>query len=110
MKIPYLLLTAMLIICGCTPSPQGDQAPVETAAEDSGETQVELNLSRELLQDTELDDADIAEDPALLDDMFEAERDEKRVKLSGSVLTDEEASELTERVEGAEVKVEIKTK
>ena len=46
----------------------------------------------------------------LLPNMFEGDAHTDKVRMSGKLLTDEEATKLQNRVDGAEVKIEISTK
>ena len=71
----------------------------------------ELNLSLDLIHDivSETDGEELV-DPQILPQLVDQEALAKRVKLKGKVLTDKEALDMKDRIEGVELKIEIKTK
>ncbi len=124
MTVPALLLAVTLAAAGC------NQGPAENGAADSSAPGVTesnapdsapqppppapLDLSDEHLQgllDESGDAGDaLPERDRLLPDYFAEEKDPRKVKVTGGVLTDEEAASLRDAIDGAEVKVEVRTR
>ena len=101
-----VLILAMLAVACDGNAPSGS-APTETIEPAESQAQ-ELNLSRELVDDETT--VELADPDEVLPDLFEEDAEGKRVRLSGKVLTKEEAENLQSTVDGAEVKLERKTK
>ena len=104
MKFALMLFSSVLLLnAGCGADNVSPTPPDETSAPPAV-----LDLSRDHLPD-EMDDGEIGEDAALLPDLLGNESDAGKVKLSGGVITDKEAATLMDKIEGAEVKLEVKT-
>ncbi len=90
-----------------TPDPIADVA-IDANPQES--TPQRLDLSREgvgrVLE--EMADADIELDSdRILPDMFDAEPEPEKMRVSGGVLTNEEAENLRDRIDGVELKIEF---
>lgn len=86
-----------------------DSAPAEAA----DETHVQENPT---VLDLELDDRvlvdqveTLAEPDPVLPDLFDGTAEQRKTKVSGKVLTDEEAQLLQDKVDGVELKIEVQT-
>lgn len=107
------ILFGMLLALGaCDSAPTSQEAVTEAEPEaltaPPPEAPVTLDLSREHLPvDDEL--VEVGEAENLLPDLVGNQAESGKVKLSGSVITDKEALTLRDKVDGAEVKLEVKT-
>ena len=113
MKNPILMtlwIAASFALAACSPqSGSGDAAaseaqPVNTTEESAPS----LNLSRDLISDGEVEE-ELADAENVLPDMFAEEADQPKTRISGKVLTKEEAQTLTDSVDGVELKIEVPT-
>ncbi len=113
-------LALLLGACSGPPPDASDAAPVAPAPQapvDAAPPPAPpLDLSRDAIRQTADEFADSAEAtvgdaPDVLPDLFEGDgSDADKVKVSGSVLTDEEATTLRDRVDGVELKVKVPTR
>ena len=112
MKPAFILLGGLLFLssgCDSTVSQrEATDAPAPAPIETPTGAPTTLDLSREHMSD-DIDEVELAEDEALLPDLLGNENEEGKVKLSGGVITDKEAPTLMDRIDGAEVKLEVKT-
>jgi hypothetical protein len=122
-----LLLSAVVVMTACSETPneqgQSDQQPSEQSIEQlnkqsmdvpsTSPVQTSLDLSSdhiaELEQSLSDSSAEITDADSLLPDMFEDTGDAPRTKLSGKVLTKEEAESMQDSLDGVELKIEVKT-
>ncbi len=100
---PGTILLGVLVLCACTPA--ADTNAVDAIPENA----TPLDLSRNHLSDGDAGTVELADDPELLPDLFSGENDDSRVSVSGNLITDETATALRDRLDGAEVKIEVKT-
>ena len=100
---PGTLLLGVLALCACTPEVDN------TATDAVPENATPLDLSRSHLPGGDSGTVELADDQELLPDFFNGEGDDNRVNVSGSLITDEAGTTLRDRVDGAEVKIEVKT-
>ena len=114
------LAGAMVVLCsacGQTESPAATSSTVSGAEQQTaGSTEAPpLDLSKESIQaaaesaEAEIAEQALTEPEAALPDLF-GEKKDKNVKVSGNVLTKEEAESLQDSVDGVELKLEMKTK
>ena len=105
----------MVLVCGtaaCSPRDSVDSPsvpPAPSEVEQSSEPNQTLDLSRQILQPIADEDQALGAAEPVLPNMFEDAEDAPRVKVKGSLITDDEALELRDRIDGAQVKVEVKT-
>lgn len=114
-----LTTTIALLLLGCeqAPAPEASQASEATPA-DAGLSEAEasvsaplnLTIDREALFDLDansdqIDTSERADLPELVGPSAD-----KRIKVNGGVITNDEAIGLRDRVDGAEVSFELKTK
>ena len=101
-----ILGASALLFGGCSPS----SAPGETAADASVSTEEtpSLNLSTDLIGDALTEEGEVGEAESVLPDMFD-DREEAKTKISGKVLTNEEAQTLQDSVDGVQLELEVPT-
>ncbi len=88
--------------------PGASDAPIDSKRNTPEE--LPLDLSREALSEIENEGADeLEEPPAVLPDMFEAQTGDKKTRLSGKVLMNEEATNRHDMVDGIQIEVEVPT-
>ncbi len=105
MRSAHVIVFSMFLALGaCDAARTGDEpAP---AAEPTAP--LNLDLSRDHMPvDDEV--VEVGEEDNLLPDLVGNEAESGTVKLSGSVITNKEAPTLREKIDGAEVKLEVKT-
>ena len=100
-----LVILAISQLGACQPDTAGTPPP-----EPPPQAATPLDLSRDYLEDRNPGTEELAEEAELLPDLFAEDSKEARVRVSGSVITDEQANTLQDRLDGAEVKIEVKTK
>jgi hypothetical protein len=96
----------------------GGAAKKEVDVEDLDEVeQVDLDISSATVSEVieeiteELEESpDVGDARALLPEYSLDERRRDRLKLSGKVLTDEEAESMSDAIDGVEVSIEVKTR
>ena len=98
---PAILFSMVMLLAACGQDRDAQSVAPEAAPD------TPLDLSREHIQDTTV--VDVGEDSALLPELMNEDDDDSRVKLSGGVITNKDAPTLREKIEGAEVKLEVKT-
>ncbi len=99
------------IVSGCSP-PQApvDETHIDASVEEPVPPTLSVDDARRAIVDQDRDTSvDLQEEAALLPDMF-GEKEAKRVRMSGKMLTDEEAESLDEQLDGVELKLEMQTK
>ena len=91
----------VLALAACSgPEPEREVGP--------GDPSQELDLSREAIRDVLEEEGTVMKDPdASLPNMFADQAEEKQTKLSGKVLTKEEAEDLRSAVDGVQVELEV---
>ena len=110
------IVLLMLVLTACSePEPASELGPepdAETGAETGAEQKdQELNLSRDAITDVMDEEGPAMHDPnATLPNMFADEAEDKKTKLSGKVLTKEEAEDLRSTVDGVQVELEVPTR
>lgn len=108
-----VLLLPMLLLLGACESEPKINPPIDASAVNNVAKKAQnLDLSRDGVNRVldEMDDAALGLDAQpILSDMFDGEPDREKMKISGSVLTDEEPSTLLESVDGVEFKIELAT-
>ena len=98
------VIAATLAFSGCGEVSRDTSSTVDEALSEENPT---LDLSRDMLD--EPGSADLEDPDQVLPDLFEDQGEEGRVRVSGKVLTKEEAESLQSSVDGAEVRLELKT-
>lgn len=103
---PVLWVCCCLVLAAC------GGADSSANAVDEAPQPIDLSPERRaavLEQHHVAQDEEIPEAQTALPDLFEQDRD-PNMRVSGKVLTDEEAQTLQETVDGVELKLELKTK
>lgn len=102
------LLVLALGACSAPEQPEQKQAPNQ---EQDINQDRDLDLSREAMSEVMNEEGLSIQDPeAKLPDMFADESEDKKAKLSGKVLTKEEAEDLRSTVDGVQVELEVPTR
>ncbi|MEM9621922.1 MAG: hypothetical protein AAF993_09760 [Pseudomonadota bacterium] len=118
--LPFLLIP-LLGLGACQPAENGSTNPDAANASTGGSNTPDvtngsptppLDLSRDHLQglDNNIDNAGHEPEPVLPQMFPSADQEtDRKVRVEGSLLTDKEAAELEEVIDGVEVKVEMRT-
>ncbi len=113
MHLKKVLILPMFLLLSACESESEISPAIDTDVADSAANKTQsLNLSRDGVNrvlDEMGDEALELDAQRILPDMFDAETDREKMKISGSVLTDEEARTLLDRVDGVELKIELTT-
>ena len=106
------LLVLALGACSAPEQPDQNQAPNQEQDINQDHSQDrDLDLSREAMREVMNEDGPSMQDPeATLPDMFADGSEDKKAKLSGKVLTKEEAEDLRSTVDGVQVELEVPTR
>ncbi|MFT7654891.1 MAG: hypothetical protein ACI9UU_004013 [Candidatus Azotimanducaceae bacterium] len=118
-----LLLSVVVVMTACSETPneqrQSDQQlneqlneqPLIVPSTSPVQTSLDLSSDRVAGLEQSLSDssAEITDADSLLPDMFEDTGDAPRTKLSGKVLTKEEAESMQDSLDGVEFTLEVKT-
>ena len=100
------VLLGVTSLCACTPEADAGAPAIDAAPANA----TPLDLSRNHLPGGDPGTVELADERELLPDLFTEDGEERRVSISGNVITDDTATTLRDRVDGAEVTVEVKTR
>jgi hypothetical protein len=110
LKVWVIGATVCVLLAACSSDQDQDQLQ-EPMPGSRNEEKPSLDLSRDALTETfSAESEDLAQPESALPDLFEdGKKQEKKTKLRGKVLTNEDAQDLRSSVDGFQIDLEIPT-